>query len=110
MQLERVESLDKVFVCGAHGTRVYILLRGLVRVLHPVKDKKTGIIHEQYLTDLFPGDLIGDSVLEGNRTRKNTVVAVTVCDFATLEHRDFVSIRDHGPCHVSAEEKLQHLK
>ncbi|CAN0099970.1 unnamed protein product, partial [Discosporangium mesarthrocarpum] len=110
MQFQEVESLDKVFVWGAHGTKAYILLRGLVRVLHHKEGTEAEDTHQAYLTDLLPGDVIGDNVLEGISTRTSTVVAVTKCHFATVEYGIFANIRDHGHSEVSLEEKYQHIK
>lgn len=47
----------QVFVHGAHGTKCYILLRGLARVLIPHEDASTGAIHFAPHIDLGPGDV-----------------------------------------------------
>ena len=42
---------------GAHGTKCYIVLRGLARILQPEEDAKTGVIHYRAYADIGPGDV-----------------------------------------------------
>lgn len=47
----------QVFVHGAHGTKCYIVLRGLARILQPEEDARTGVIHYRAYADIGPGDV-----------------------------------------------------
>lgn len=49
--------IKQVYVHGAHGTKCYVLLRGLARVLQPEEDPNTGVVRYVPDMDLGPGDV-----------------------------------------------------
>lgn len=56
--LARPYLYGQVYVSGAHGTKCYFLLRGLVRVLIPEQDPDTpGVVRYNRHEDLGPGDV-----------------------------------------------------
>ncbi|CAM9376483.1 unnamed protein product [Ectocarpus sp. 12 AP-2014] len=110
MRLEEVRSLDKVYVHGAHGTKCYVLLRGLARVLQPEEDPNTGVVRYVPDADLGPGDLFGDDVLRGVPKRPNSVVAVTDCEFVVLDESDYTTVKDRGLSQMSLDDKCHFLK
>lgn len=50
-------TIEQVYVHGAHGTKCYVLLRGLARVLQPEEDPNTGVVRYVPDADLGPGDV-----------------------------------------------------
>ena len=62
----------QVYVHGAHGTKCYILLRGLARVLMPEEDPDSpnpGAFRYRPVADLGPGDV--SSRAQDARRRKH---------------------------------------
>lgn len=57
------ERAIQVFVHGAHGTKCYVLLRGLARVLHLHEDDESGVVYNRPYADLGPGDVSGTYML-----------------------------------------------
>ncbi|CAM9523505.1 unnamed protein product [Scytosiphon promiscuus] len=110
MQLEEVRSLDKVYVHGAHGTKCYLVLRGLARVFRPERDPTTGVIRYCPDTDLGPGEIFGDDVLKGEAKRSDTVMAVTDCEFAVLDEPNYATVRDRGLSQMTLDDKCHFLK
>lgn len=52
-------SNDQVYAHGAHGTKCYLLLRGLARVLRPEENPDTGVVRYCPHADLGPGEVGG---------------------------------------------------
>ncbi|CAM9806440.1 unnamed protein product, partial [Phaeothamnion confervicola] len=63
-----------------------------------------------YESDLGPGEIFGESVLEGLSARRRTVIAVTRVELLAIDAADYEKIRDRGHSHVPIERKLSFLK
>ncbi|CAM9432269.1 unnamed protein product [Chrysoparadoxa australica] len=110
MKLMEANSLDKIYTHDAHGTKAYILISGFVRLCDEQLNDKTGERTLTSLQDLFPGDIFGDNVLDAIHTRTHTAIAVTDCQCAVVEYKDFASIRDHGHSIITVDEKYQFVR
>lgn len=58
---------------------------------NPYAGGKTVLKYEE---DLVPGDVFGETVLDGLYTRFATVQAITTCDVAVFELADYSSAQD----------------
>jgi hypothetical protein len=96
-KITRMRSFGKICEAGAHGTTFFLLIRGAARVYthHEMEDGKTVLKYEE---DLVPGDVFGETVLDGLYTRFATVQAMTVCDVAVFELSDYSSAQDRCVC------------
>src|SRR5437764_208520 len=84
------------------------ILRGCVRVF----GRAAGASHGAKLyfeEDLFPGEVFGESALNGMHTRQHTVQAVTNVELALIEDQDFVLAQDRDSMHMGTEEKSKFL-
>ncbi|KAG5189615.1 hypothetical protein JKP88DRAFT_300798 [Tribonema minus] len=110
MQLEQVESMETIFAAESQGSKAYLVLTGLVRLLERVVDDSTGTARLVYHSDLCPGDVLGDGVLDGVRTRHHTAVAVSRATLLSVDVEDYLRVRDHGVSLLSVDDKFHFLK
>lgn len=107
-KISRMRAFGKICEAGAHGTTFFLLIRGAARVYthHILEDGKTVLKYEE---DLVPGDVFGETVLEGIYTRFATVQAITVCDIAVFELSDYSAAQDKSHAKAVVDDRFRFL-
>jgi CRP-like cAMP-binding protein len=85
-------SGEPIFVVGAPGQSMMVILNGTVRVSLPGPRGK-GVI----LADLSPGELLGEVALLDGKERSADATALTKCEMVVLERRDVVAFLEKRP-------------
>ena len=94
---------------GTSDTKVYIILRGSVRVFSEVLDENTRRSSFFYVEDLTSGEVFGEAALGGIFKRNITVVATNLCDIAILDSQDYLHVLEGGSRKLIIDEKTQFL-
>ncbi|MCL4078890.1 cyclic nucleotide-binding domain-containing protein [Coriobacteriia bacterium Es71-Z0120] len=106
---------EAVFNEGDPGDRMFVVLRGAVRI------KKRGMHVETVVGEMGPGEMFGESAVLEERPRSATAVAVGDTELASYDREEFLSaLRSDPELALSAmramaerlrvtTERLQHL-
>lgn len=99
MKLVQIKAMNKIYSFGDVANCVYIILRGAVRIFgqqHLELGSKT--FRKIYQEDLFPGEIFGETALEGVNTRTTLVQTITDCDIALISCDDYLTVQNasHG--------------
>ena len=108
-KIARYRSFSKICEAGAHGTTFFLIIRGAARVYtHHIleEDGKTVLKYEE---DLIPGDIFGETVLDGLYTRFATVQAMTTCDVAIFELSDYSAAQDRSVMKAAVDDRFKFL-
>ncbi len=85
---------------GETGNSLFLIMRGVVRIIHEEKDKKIEV------ATLLAGDFFGEMALLHREPRTATVQAKTLCVIYELESRNFKEIIKQHPSIQVALEKV----
>jgi CPA1 family monovalent cation:H+ antiporter len=88
-----VESNDDIVTQGERGDSLYLIARGVVRVLRI--EEEDG--EEHALSTLIAGDFFGEQALLHDEPRNATCRAVTPCTLYQLSRKDFEQLRSTWP-------------
>lgn len=95
MKLLRVTAMNRVYSFGDIANCVYVILRGAVRVFTQQRlalgQKKYRRVYQE---DLFPGEMFGETALEGVATRNSLVQAITDCEVALISCDDYLIVQN----------------
>ncbi|MFH2134374.1 MAG: cation:proton antiporter [Pseudomonadota bacterium] len=87
-----VESDDDIVTQGEPGDSLYLIARGVVRVLRTEEDGE-----EHALSTLLAGDFFGEQALLHDEPRNATCRAITPCTLYQLSRKDFEQLRSTWP-------------
>ncbi|MBC7266179.1 MAG: Crp/Fnr family transcriptional regulator [Anaerosomatales bacterium] len=90
----RIVSLsdgEPVFEEGDAGDRMFIVLRGCVRI------KKRGMHVETVVAELGPGEMFGESAILEGRARAASAVAVGETELASYDREEFLEALRSDP-------------
>ena len=107
--MKRYSFLSRIVEAGTSDTKVYIILRGSVRVFSEVLDEASGRSSLFFAEDLTSGEVFGEAALGGMFKRTITVVATTTCDIAVLDSQDYLHVLEGGSRKLIIDEKTQFL-
>ena len=107
--MKRFSLLSRIIEAGSSDTKVYIILRGSVRVFSEVLDEATRRSSLFYAEDLTSGEVFGEAALGGMFKRTITVIATTTCDIAILDSQDYLHVLEGGSRKLIVDEKTQFL-
>jgi CRP/FNR family cyclic AMP-dependent transcriptional regulator len=87
---------ETVFSEGDHGSQVYLILKGSVRVVGNVDLDDNRTVHPGF-SELDAGQVFGELPIFDGEPRSATVVALTDCDLAVLEGEQLMAFLDAHP-------------
>ncbi len=90
-----VESNDNIVTQGDQGDSLYLIARGVVRVLRKEEDGEDK--EEHAISTLIAGDFFGEQALLHDEPRNATCRAVTPCTLYQLSRKDFEQLRSTWP-------------
>jgi len=101
LQEHSVEENTDIITQGEPGDALYLIARGVVRVVHLDEDKE-----EHPIGTLLAGDFFGEQALLHDAPRNATCRAVTPCYLYKLYRKDFDEMRQRWPAIEKALEKV----
>jgi len=101
-----VEENTDIITQGKPGDAVYLIARGVVRVLHVDKENN----EEHSISTLLAGDFFGEQALLHNDTRNATCRAVTPCYLYKLKREDFDGLCRRWPAIEKAVEEADRAR
>lgn len=101
-----VEENTDIITQGEPGDAVYLIARGVVRVLHIDKEKE----EEHPVGTLLAGDFFGEQALLHDASRNATCRAVTPCYLYKLKREDFDQLRSRWPAIEKAVEEADQAR
>ncbi|WP_020682787.1 cation:proton antiporter [Marinobacterium rhizophilum] len=105
MRSVTVAEGENIITQGDTGYSVYLIARGVVRVI-----RKEGDVERQLAT-LMAGDFCGEMALLNQETRSATVKAVTPCSLYELRRDDLVrTLEEYPAIHAALEKAAQDRK
>jgi CRP-like cAMP-binding protein len=105
IQIKVYAPLKTVVEVGTTGTTMYMILRGCARKWNGTA--RTNLVHSE---DLVPGDIFGESAMDGDHFRKQCVRAISELHVAEFEERDFFSAQNRGMEKFSLADKTAFLR
>ena len=106
LQKHSVEENTDIITQGEPGDAVYLIARGVVRVLHIDKEKE----EEHPVGTLLAGDFFGEQALLHDASRNATCRAVTPCYLYKLKREDFDQLRSRWPAIEKAVEEADQAR
>ncbi len=96
--------LDLIQDVGVHSTRMYLVLRGCVRVWRGTS--RTDLKHEE---DLVPGEYFGEAAMFGNHTSLISARAISNVHVAVFEDRDFTNAANNNANIMTKEARQEFI-
>lgn len=96
-------ATEEIITCGESGSSLYLLARGVVRVLRPPADDPNASLRE--VATLLPGDFFGEMELLHTEPRLATVRAVTPVLVYELRGQDARAVMQEYPKILAALEE-----
>ncbi|MCX8007931.1 MAG: cyclic nucleotide-binding domain-containing protein [Coriobacteriia bacterium] len=90
-RLVKLSDGETVFEEGSEGDRMYVVLRGAVRI------KKRGTVVDTVVGEIGPGEMFGESAILEERPRSATAVAVGETELASYDRREFLEALRNDP-------------
>jgi CRP/FNR family transcriptional regulator, cyclic AMP receptor protein len=87
---------ETVFSEGDHGSQVYLILKGSVRVVGNVDLDDNRTVHPGF-SELDEGQVFGELPMFDGEPRSATVVALSDCELAVLEGEQLMAFLDAHP-------------
>jgi len=109
VRFRRVRSITHLWRVNELCTAAYLILKGSVRVFKGVRSEHTGNYSSVYQEEKVPGEIIGESVLEGMNTRLYTIQTVTRAEFLVIEEDDYKRVLGQTIDRLSVQERFQLL-
>ncbi len=104
LQQRTVDENEDIITQGEMGDSLYLIARGVVRVLHIESEGA----EEQALGSLLAGDLLGEQALLHSTPRNATCRAITPCYLYKLQRKDFDELRHRWPAIDAAAQEADH--
>jgi len=101
LQEHSVEEKTDIITQGDPGDALYLIARGVVRVVHLDEGKE-----EHPIGTLLAGDFFGEQALLHDAPRNATCRAITPCYLYRLQRKDFDELRQRWPAIEKALEKV----
>jgi CRP/FNR family cyclic AMP-dependent transcriptional regulator len=92
----QVAANQTLFVEGEHGSEIYLILKGAVRVVGNVDLDDQRTVHPGF-SDLDEGQVFGELPLFDGEPRSATVVTLTDCELAVMEGETLMHFLDGHP-------------
>jgi len=92
----QVAADETLFAEGDHGSEVYLILKGTVRVVGNVDLDDQRTVHSGF-SDLHEGQVFGELPMFDGEPRSATVMALTDCELAVLEGEQLMGFLDAHP-------------
>ena len=102
------ESGGAIITAGSKSSTVYVILRGLARVLAPRRAPAPPGL--EFVADLRPGDVFGEDALDGVGVRQQTVIAVSDVECFAIDASEFALVIEQGRTCSTADDKFAFLR
>lgn len=105
-----VHTLKRVVEADTPNTKIYVILRGAVRLFSTKRNIFSGRNELEYEEDLAPGECFGDEVIDGVFHNSRTAIAMSECDFLVFESNDWKSSKNFRTNILSDDDRYDFLK
>lgn len=103
--IQEFKPLDLIQDVGVHSTRMYLVIRGCVRVWRGTS--RTDLKHEE---DLVPGEYFGEAAMFGNHTSLISARAISSVHVAVFEDRDFTNAANNNANIMTKEARQDFIR